>query len=114
MSDPLAALLRAYRDGGEVPPSEWLFPSPTKAGFHLVGVKNVVEGVRPAHAMRHTFRTTLAQLGISSDQSRMLMGHSMHGDVSRNYITSSLVIESLRPIAAAVSEHYLRILGPVI
>src|ERR1019366_6013204 len=109
MSDTLAALLCAYRDVGAVPPSELLFPSPTKAGCHLVGVKNVVEGVRPAHAMRHTFRTTLAQLGVSSDQSRLLMGHSMGGDVSRNYITSSLVIESLRPITNAVSERYMMI-----
>jgi integrase len=108
MSDTLAALLCAYRDGGAVPPSEWLFPSPTKAGCHLVGVKNVVEGVRPAHAMRHTFRTTLAQLGVSTDQSRMLMGHSMGGDVSRNYITAPLVIESLRPITNAVSEQLSR------
>jgi integrase len=114
MADTLAGLLVAYRDGGAVPPSPWVFPSPTKEGRHLVGVKNVVEGVRPAHAMRHTFRTTLAQLGVSTDQSRMLMGHSMGGDVSRDYITSSLVIESLRPITNAVSEHYLRILGPVL
>ena len=114
MSDTLTALLIAYRDGGAVPPSEWVFPSPMKAGYHLVGVKNVHEGVRPAHAMRHTFRTTLAQLGVSSDQSRLLMGHSMGGDVSRDYITSALVIESLRPITNAVSEHYLGILGRVL
>jgi integrase len=114
MSDTLAALLRAYRDGGAVPPSEWLFPSPMRTGSHLVAVKNVVEGVRPAHAMRHTFRTTLAQLGVSSDQSRLLMGHSMGGDVSRNYITSSLVIESLRPITNAVAEHYVAIIPGIL
>jgi integrase len=113
MSDPLAGLLVAYRDSGAVPPSEWVFPSPMKAGCHLVGVKNVAEGVRPAHAMRHTFRTVLAQLGVSSDQSRLLMGHSMGGDVSRNYITSSLVIESLRPITNALASRYLEILGPM-
>jgi hypothetical protein len=60
--------------------------------------------------MRHTFRTTLAQLGAAGDQSRMLMGHSMRGDVSRDYITSSLVIESLRPITNAVSEQYGKII----
>ena len=114
MSDTLAALLCAYRDGGAVPPSEWAFPSNTKAGCHLVGVKNIREGVRPPHAMRHTFRTTLAQLGAAGDQSRMLMGHSMGGDVSRNYITAPLVIESLRPITNAVSERYLKILGPAV
>ena len=110
-SDVLVGLLIAYRDGGAVPPSDWVFPSPMKAGRHLVGVKNVVEGVRPAHAMRHTFRTSLAQLGAASDQSRMLMGHSLGGDVSRDYITSSLVIESLRPLANAVAERYMTILN---
>jgi integrase len=109
-SDVLVGLLIAYRDGGAVPPSDWVFPSPMKAGRHLVGVKNVVEGVRPAHAMRHTFRTTLAQLGAASDQSRLLMGHSMGGDVSRDYISSALVIESLRPITNAVAERYATIL----
>jgi integrase len=114
MSDTLAALLCAYRDSGAVPPSEWVFPSNTKAGHHLVGVKNIREGVRPPHSMRHTFRTTLAQLGAAGDQSRMLMGHSMGGDVSRDYITSALVIESLRPITNAVSERYMTIVPGIL
>jgi integrase len=113
MSDTLAALLPAYRDGGAVPPSEWVFPSHKKAGCHVAFVKNIREGVRPPHSMRHTFLTTLAQLGAAGDQSRMLMGHSMRGDVSRDYITSSLVIESLRPITNAVSEHYLKIVPEI-
>lgn len=41
----------------------------------------------------------------------MLMGHSMGGDVSRGYITSSLVTESLRPLANAIAARYLEILG---
>jgi integrase len=115
LSEGLAASLRAYRDGGAVPPSEWVFPSNTKEGRHLVAVKNIREGVRPPHAMRHSFRTTLAELGAAPDQSRLLMGHSMRGDVSREYITESpLLIESLRPITNAVTEYYLKILGPVL
>jgi integrase len=115
MSDALAASLRTYRDGGAAPPSEWVFPSNTKEGRQLVAVKNIREGVRPPHAMRHSFRPTLAVLGAAPDQSRLLMGHSMRGDVSRDYITESPpLIESLRPITNAVSEHYLKILGPVL
>jgi hypothetical protein len=41
----------------------------------------------------------------------MLMGHSMGGDVSRGYITSELVVESLRPIANSVAEKYGKILN---
>ena len=106
-ADRLIELLAAYRDGGKVPPSEWVFPSPKKPDVHLMAVKNTKEGVLSAHAHWCTFRTTLTELGIVSDQARLLMGHSMTGDVSREYITvSPLVVESLRPIVNAVAEHY--------
>jgi len=111
MSEALAELLIQYRESSDVPPSEWLFPSPIIEGEHIVDVKNSREGVGPAHRLRHTFRTTLAELAASPDQSRMLMGHSMGSDVSRGYITSSLVIESLRPITNAVAAHYSKILN---
>ena len=110
MADALADFFRVYRDR-EAPPSEWVFPSPTVEGAHLGDVKNTREGVGPAHRLRHTFRTTLAELGVSSDQARLLMGHSMGGDVSRGYITSSLVLESLRPITNAVAEFYRKTLN---
>jgi integrase len=61
-SNRLAKLLADDRDGGEVPPSEWVFPSTVKDGLHIIGVKNDAEGAGPAHRLRHTFRTTLAEL----------------------------------------------------
>ncbi|PYT19496.1 MAG: hypothetical protein DMG59_00140 [Acidobacteria bacterium] len=109
MSDQLSEFLIVYRDGGEVSPSEWVFPSSAREGNHIVGVKNDKEGVGPAHRLRHTFRTMLAQLGASPDQARMLMGHSMGGDISRGYITAPHVVESLRPLTNAATKHYLRI-----
>jgi integrase len=111
MSDKLAELLIGYRDGGQVPPSDWVFPSPVKEGQHIVGVKNDKEGAGPAHRLRHTFRTTLAELGASPDQARMLMGHSMGGDISRGYISVPLLVESLRPLVNAVATRYLQIAG---
>jgi integrase len=110
IADKLAKLLARYRDSGKVPPSEWIFPSTVLEGKHIVGVKNTHEGVGPAHRLRHTFRTTLAELGASADQARLLMGHSAGGDVSRGYITAPLLIESLRPISNAVAEHYSKII----
>ncbi len=110
ISDQLAKLLTRYRAASDVPPSEWVFPSSTFDGKHIVDVKNTREGVGPAHRLRHTFRTTLAELGAASDQARMLMGHSMGGDVSRGYITAPLLVESLRPITNAVAERYTEIL----
>ena len=95
----------------EIPPSEWVFPSNVIEGAHLRDVKNHHEGVGPAHRLRHTFRTTLAQLGASPDQARLLMGHSMGGDVSRGYITAPLLVESLRPMANAIAEKYAGVLG---
>jgi integrase len=111
MSDKLSELFTEYRNSGAVPPSEWVFPSNVIDGAHLVDVKNPNEGVGPAHRLRHTFRTILAELGASSDQARMLMGHSMGGDVSRGYISTPLVVESLRPITNAVSAKYATILN---
>ena len=109
MSDKLAGLLLAYRDSEDVPPSDWVFPSNRRDGQHIIGVKNDAEGAGPAHRLRHTFRTTLAELGAPGDQARLLMGHSMAGDVSRDYITAPLIIESLRPIVNAVAEQYVKI-----
>jgi integrase len=110
MSDTLAELFTQYQAAGDVPPSEWVFPSSVFDGKHIVAVKNTNEGVGPAHRLRHTFRTTLAELGATSDQARLLMGHSMGNDVSRGYITAPLVVESLRVITNAVAERYGEIL----
>jgi integrase len=88
-----------------------VFPSNVKEGQRIVDVKNDKNGVGPAHRLRHTFRTTLAHLGASQDQARMLMGHSMGGDVSRGHITAPLLIESLRPIVNAVAQHYVKVVG---
>lgn len=110
-SDRLCELLKDYRDSGDVPPSEWLFPSNVRDGQHIVNVKNDAEGAGPAHRLRHSFRTALAELGATPDQARLLMGHSLGGDVSRGYITPTLLLESLRPIANGVAERYALILG---
>jgi integrase len=111
MSGVLAGLLVKYRDSGEVPPSDWVFPSGVKADRHLVDVRDDKRGVVSAHHLRHTFRTLLAELGVATDQARLLMGHSMGGDVSRGYITAALLIESLRPLTNAVSERVTAIIG---
>ncbi len=111
MSDTLTELFTRYRDAGDLPSSQWVFPSNVLEGKHLRDVKNIREGVGPAHRLRHTFRTTLAQLGASPDQARMLMGHSMGGDVSRGYISAPLVVESLRPVSNAVATRYAKVLG---
>jgi integrase len=111
MSRVLAALLVKYRDGGEAPPSDWVFPSGSKVGQHLADVRDDKRGVKSAHHLRHTFRTTLAELGATGDQARLLMGHTLGGDVSTGYITAGLLIESLRPLADAVAERLTAIIG---
>jgi len=108
--DQWMELLKAYRDSGQVPPSQWVFPSNVKPARHLVQVRDDKRGVQSAHHLRHTFRTTLAELGATTDQARLLMGHSMGGDVSRGYITPPLLVESLRPVTNTVAARYLGIL----
>lgn len=110
VADRLIELLATYRAGGDVPPSDWCFPS-NKSDTHLVNVRDDKRGVKGAHHLRHTYRNTLVELGGTPDQARLLMGHSMAGDVSRSYITAGLLVEALRPLANAIAEHYLRIVG---
>ena len=110
MSDKLTELISRYKKSEALPDSQWVFPSTVLDGEHLGDVKDARSGVGPAHRLRHSFRTALAELGASQDQSLLLMGHAMPG-VSAGYITSSLVIESLRPVANAVATHYVKILG---
>jgi integrase len=111
MSDALRAILKAYKNCNSVPPSDWVFPSPKRAEGHLVDVKNTKEGVSAKYHLRHTFRTTLTALGITGDQIRLLMGHSLGGDVSSGYISAPLLVESLRPAVNALAAQYLKILG---
>lgn len=113
MADKLADLLTKYKSSSDVVPSEWVFPSPQKEDHHIVGVRDDKRGVQSAHHLRHTYRTTLAQLGASSDQARLLLGHAMGGDVSRGYISSTapLLLESLRPLSNAVADYFVGILG---
>ncbi len=107
----LVELLRAWRE--DCPPDEgdWVFPSPQKPGAHIVAARDDKRGVASAHHLRHTYRTVLAELGATPDQARLLLGHSLGGDVSRGYITPHLLVESLRPIANAVAERFAGVLG---
>lgn len=113
LCDKLAELLAAYRERGDVIPSQWCFPSSVKDGRHIVDVRNDKDGVPAAHKLRHTYRTILAELGAAPDQARLLLGHSMGSDVSRGYVSAPLLIESLRPICNAVAVRYMDILGVV-
>lgn len=109
-ADRLVALLAAYRASGDVPPSQWCFPSPI-GDRHIAAVKN--KGVQSAHHLRHTYRTALSQIGATGEQSRLLLGHTLAG-VSEGYITAPMVIESLRPIVNAAAEHYLKIIPGIV
>lgn len=111
IADVLQKVLVAHRDSGDLPPSDWVFPSPTRLGSHLIDVKNAKEGVGAKYHLRHTFRTSLTGLGVTGDQVRLLMGHSLGGDVSTGYITAPLLVESLRPVTNALAAHYLKVMG---
>jgi integrase len=106
----LVELLRWWREQC-APDAQWVFESPRKPGRHIIAARDDKRGVVSAHHLRHTYRTTLAQLGCPPDSARLLLGHSLSGDVSRGYITAGLVTESLRPWAEAVAGRYAEVLG---
>jgi integrase len=109
MSRRLASILKEWRE--QVPPSEWVFESPVRPGRPLQGqVRDDKRGVASAHHLRHTFRAVPAQLGCPPDSARLLLGHSLSGDVSRGYITARLVVDSLRPCAESVADYYARVM----
>jgi integrase len=113
IADRLVELLTAYHSSDEVPPSAagWVFPSNLIPDGHLLHVTDSKRGVASPHHLRHSYRTTLAEFGASTDQARALLGHSTGGDVSRNYISLGLLVEPLRPLVNAVAERYAAILG---
>lgn len=115
-ADVLVRLLKAYRKSPDIVPGEWVFPSPSRDGAHIINSKNAKQGVGGAHHLRHTFRTVLAlpEIGAGPDGSLLLMGHSMSGNVSTSYITSSVVLEGLRPIVNAVAAHYCKIVPGIV
>lgn len=107
----LIELLRDWRE--QCPPTEagWLFPSKYKPEEHIAAARDDKRGVASAHHLRHTYRTMLAQLGCPPDSARLLLGHSLSGDVSRGYITAHLVVDSLRPWVEKLAEKYAGILN---
>jgi len=110
MCHRLVDLLRQWREQA-VPDTEWVFESPRRPGKPLYPqVRDDKRGIVSAHHLRHCYRTVLAQLGCPPDSARLLLGHSLSGDVSRGYITAAVVVESLRPWAEAVAAHYERVL----
>ncbi|MGB9609368.1 MAG: tyrosine-type recombinase/integrase, partial [Bryobacteraceae bacterium] len=105
----LAEILEQWRRECLPTPSGWVFPSPRHDDRHIV--QRPGKPIIQPHALRHTYRTTLAQLGCPPDSARLLLGHSLSGDVSRGYITAHLVVDSLRPWSEAVARRYAEILG---
>lgn len=110
MSDILCGILSRFRDSESTLPSEWVFPSRTSVG-HLQNVKNEKDGVAAKYHLRHTFKTRLTGLGYSNEQGKMLMGHSLGGDVATGYISAPLLIESLRPVVNALAAEYVKVIG---
>ncbi len=111
MSDRLAEVLSKYKRW-DAAPSDWVFPSPVHPDRPLRSkVREKAPSIPSPHHLRHTFRTRLVGLGATPDQARLLLGHSLGGDVSRGYITPARLVESLRPLANAMAEEYARVLG---
>ena len=110
ISDLLHLVLDSYCRSECTPPTEWVFPSRSKVG-HVTNVKNEKQGVSAKYRLRHTFKTSLTALGFTNEQGKLLMGHSLGGDVATGYITAPLLVESLRPVVNAVAKEYLKAIG---
>lgn len=111
LPDRLAAILADYREQDWMPNREnWVFPSPRRAGRPLFPQIKTA-GIAPPHALRHTMRTRLAEVGATPDLARVALGHSLGQNVSERYITSNLLVEPVRPLVNAVAERYAELFG---
>lgn len=61
------------------------------------------------HVFRHTYRTLSTASGASEIAIRLLMGHSLQGDVSFDYLTADL--DWLRKAQEGISEYILKAAG---
>jgi integrase len=111
LAERLAEYLREYRERDWLPNrAGWLFPSPANPERPLwAQVRNA--GMPPAHALRHTMRTRLAEVGTPPDLARVLLGHALTRDVSERYLTRSLLLEAARPYLDHVTAIYCRVMG---
>lgn len=108
MSGWLERWLREYQK--DAVPSEWVFPSPYKPGEPMASqIKE--PGLPGPHALRHTARTALAQLGCPIETAKTLLGHALSGSVSEKYVTAAMLVEPARPWAEKMAERYAQILG---
>lgn len=111
MADRLAAVLADYRAREWMENREgWIFPSPLRGGEPL-HARIKTRGVAPPHRLRHSMRTRLAEAGAPPDLARVALGHSLGQNVSERYITTSLLVEAVRPFINDVAEKYAEILG---
>lgn len=110
MSERLARILQTWQQ--LCAPSEWVFESPRRPGQPLSAqVRDDRRGVCSPHRLRHTARTTLAQLGCPIETAKLLLGHSLTGSVSEKYVTAAMLVEPARPWAEKMAERYAAILG---
>ena len=61
------------------------------------------------HVFRHSYRTLATSSGASEIAIRLLMGHSLHGDVSFDYLTAD--VDWLRRRQDSISEYILKAAG---
>ncbi len=99
MSSAIAAALKLARPRGEglIFPGarKWSDPLPCRG-----------------HALRHTWRTVAADLGVDELQARLLLGHSLVG-ISQGYVTRTALEggPGLRRAQASVSRRMVHLLG---
>jgi integrase len=111
MPQKLAGILLEYREKYWLPNEENLvFCSPRKKNAPL-HFQLKTPGIRPAHSLRHTMRTRLAEAGATPDLGRVALGHAMNQDISQRYITPHLLVEAVRPFMEAVAARYCAVMG---
>jgi integrase len=88
-------------------PDTWVFPSMTSGTGHTVETKNKALDRSP-HALRHTFRGMCAGAKVTKTHSKILMLHTIAGEIHDEYMSVPSMFAQLAQAADEVAAYILR------
>jgi integrase len=98
------------------PGCRYVFPGKFRAGTHLKRPRNDKQGLpkgQQSHAMRHTWETAGASVGLNDIEAHLLLGHSLNsGNMRHRYTTAEKVDwQRLAEKQEEMTAFYLKALG---
>lgn len=88
--------------------SEWVFPS--RSGGYVRDMRRGSVDCNP-HAFRRLFRTVCAEVGVDLTMAKVLLNHSMGGDISLRYVSKAHLLPAMKEAAEKVAARLVSFRG---